>query len=40
MDGGTIVTKQIIDLYNGKVVFSALDSGMRVTIYLPAEKLH
>lgn len=36
---GTIVTKQIIELYKGKVVFSALDSGMRVSIYLPAEKL-
>ena len=36
---GTIVTKQIVELYMGKVVFSALDSGMRVTIYLPTEKL-
>lgn len=36
---GTIVTKQIIELYNGKVVFSTRDSGMRVTVYLPAEKL-
>lgn len=36
---GTIVTKQIIELYMGKVLFSALDSGMRVTIYLPIEML-